>query len=86
MKIEFDLKELDNVPKDWPNDKNWPGNGAYVCKDEPTTLYIVGNYSVSYVMNAFEVCRKIESPSGDAIPEALVLRLIAAAARAEVLK
>lgn len=86
MKIEFDLKTLPALPEKWTTPSEWPGKGVYIVDTEADTLYIVGGYSVAYLPGSVELGRKIESATGNAVPELLVLKLIAAASRAETLR
>lgn len=86
MKIEFDVKMLPALPEKWVRPSEWPGMGVYIVDTEADTLYIVSSYGVAYVPDGVGLGRKIESATGDAVPELLVLKLIAAASRAETLR
>jgi len=79
MKIQFDVTELEKVPEDWPQPSKWPGAGVYVCKSEPTTIYIVNDYTVAYVPSGMMMARKVEEAGAGLVDEQLVLKLMAAA-------
>lgn len=89
MKITFEITKIAALPDEWTNYKSWPGSGSYICDTEPTNIYFVSDWTVSYLFgfSSMGTITKDEPQRGDDLPESLVLRLIAAAsARQDLLK
>ena len=86
-KYVIEVETIDNRPDDWTNTIEWPHEGIFQVEND-RCLYEVGKYGVIYFGPAEMFLKKpmkeenISSP----ISEALLLKAIAAASRAEVLK
>lgn len=85
-KYVIEINELDSAPKEWTTRSNWPSNGFYRVKDESYSLYRVRENTVDYISypETFLTTPYIEP--GESVSESLLLKAIAAASRAEVLK
>ena len=85
MKYVITITDLGQRPEDWTSKTSWPGPGIYRVKDD-TSLYHVHKYGVDYVTyNDHFVAEPFVDP-GESVSETLLLKLVAAASRAEVLK
>ena len=88
MKYIIEIKELDRAPEDWNKRSSWPAVGLYTVKNESYSLYHVSDKSESVGYISFPDYFK-QTPyedKGESVSEALLLKAIAAASRAEVLK
>ena len=86
MKFIIEITEVDKCPENWTDKTAWPGMGFYKVKTEPNTIYHVYEYGVNYIAHANDILNNPYKDSGESISEALLLKAIAAASRAEVLK
>jgi hypothetical protein len=86
MKYIIEVKELDSAPKEFTNKDLWPGPGLYKVKDENYSLYHVHATGVNYLSCPDDLLTTPYQDRGEAVSESLLLRAIAAASRAEVLK
>lgn len=87
MKYVIEIKEIDEVPKEWTLASNWPSTGLYTAKNEACSMYLVlkGMHNVSYISNP-EFFKSVPlKETGEAVSESLLLKAIAAAAHAKVL-
>jgi hypothetical protein len=87
QKYVIEVTELDSRPDDWTSKDKWPGEGLYICKGD-TSMYSVGEYSVDYIGTARPLLVRpvTDEQLNHPITETLLLKAIAAASRAEVLK
>jgi hypothetical protein len=88
MKYIIEVEEVETCPENWTGVAEWPAvNRIYTVSDEPRYLYIVTASTVSIVYDKTVLCHSPapEFPQGQ-VSESLLLRAIAAASRAEVLK
>lgn len=87
MKLQIDVIEIDALPSDPYSHQSWPSPGVYRVKsgDEKQHLYFVEKWTVNMAYGAMNQCRPVED-QGQAVSETLLLKAIAAASRAEVLK
>lgn len=86
MKYVIEITEVATCPKEWTNKDNWPGPGIYQAKTESHCLYHVNAHGVNYISFPDEITRNPYQDKGDSVSESLLLKAIAAASRAEVLK
>lgn len=75
-------------PDDWTNTKAWPGEGLYQPENDNGWLTLVTSDSVNIIYSGLPAGSVINDHPGttDGITETLLLKAIAAASRAEVLK
>lgn len=87
MKYIIEIKEIDVRPEDWTTSSAWPGQGVYSCKGD-TSLYSVHKWGVDYISqhDNFIIRAVTDEELSPAVTELLLLKAIAAASRAEVLK
>ena len=87
MKYVIEIKELDVRPEDWTTPGNWPHQGIFVVKGD-TSLYHVYSYGVNYISYQDDFTKRpiTDDELSPAVTESLLLKAIAAASRAEVLK
>jgi hypothetical protein len=86
MKYVIEIIEVETCPPEWTKKDNWPGPGIYQVKSESLALYHVNAHGVNYISFPEEILRNPYQDQGEAVSEALLLKAIAAASRAEVLK
>ena len=86
MKYVIEIIEVPTCPTDWTIKSNWPGPGIYKAKTEGHCLYQVYEHGVNYIAQPDELLRTPYKDQGEAVSESLLLKAIAAASRAEVLK
>jgi len=86
MKYVIDVIEVEKCPESWINKDSWPGPGIYQSKTEGHCLYHVNEHGVNYISFPEELLRTKYKDPGEAVSETLLLKLVAAASRAEVLK
>lgn len=86
MKFVIEIKELDSAPKEWTVRSNWPSTGLYKVKNESYSLYQVLETGVGYISypEMFMTTPYVEA--GESVSEGLLLKAIAAASHASVLK
>lgn len=82
----IEITELEKCPEDWTHKSAWPGMGFYKIKNNFHTIYQVYEYGVSYIPEAGDILNNPYKDPGESVSEALLLKAIAAASRAEVLK
>lgn len=87
MKYVIEIKELDVRPVDWTTKSEWPGEGVYSCKND-TSLYSVHKWGVDYISqhDNFIIRAITDEELAPTITQDLLLKAIAAAAHAKVLK
>lgn len=87
QKYVIEVTKLDSRPDEWTSKDKWPGEGLYICKGD-TSMYSVGEYSVDYIGTAKPFLARLvtDEQLNPSITETLLLKAIAAAGRAEVLK
>lgn len=88
MKLQFiiEITEVEKCPENWTSKDAWPGHGTYKVKSESHVIYHVYEYGVNYISNPDDILSKPYKDPGESISETLLLKAIAAASRAEVLK
>lgn len=86
MKFIIEITELEKIPENWTDKTAWPGMGTYKVKTEPKYIYHVYEYGVNYIAQADDILNYPYKDPGESVSEALLLKAIAAASRAEVLK
>lgn len=86
MKYIIDVKEIEAAPTDWVSKESWPGLGLYRPKTETFSMYYVSENGVSCLSYPDELLKTPYKEQGEAVSESLLLKAIAAASRAEVLK
>lgn len=84
----IEIKPINKRPDNWTNVKAWPGTGLYKPADDNGWLVLVTAGSVDILYQGLPEDAIVNSHSGapDGINETLLLKAIAAASRAEVLK
>jgi len=85
MKYIIDIIQLEKRPDDWTTKTEWPGDGVYMVKGD-TSLYAVNKYGVDYISYGETLTQTPFVDQGESVSESLLLKAIAAASRAEVLK
>lgn len=85
MKYIITVSHLQQRPTDWTNQKAWPAPGIYTVEDD-SSMYHVSKWSVDYIGNTDGFLKQPCNDDGGTVSETLLLKAIAAAARAEVLK
>lgn len=83
MKMQFEVSEC-ALPEDWVTPKKWPKPGVYRVPSEEGRLYVIGDWGVDVIFH-IQHFTEVED-QGESVSEALLLKAIAAASRAEVLK
>lgn len=85
-KYVIEITTLNTRPDNWTSSDSWPGQGMYLCDDG--NLYSVTKQSVDYVFQSEPFMNHpiTDDQLNPPIPEALLLKAIAAASRGEVLK
>jgi hypothetical protein len=87
MKYIIEIIEVETLPNDWTKMSSWPGPGIYKVKSESCVYHIAADgYSVDYIGMPALFTKTEFVDHGHPITEALLLKAIAAASRAEVLK
>lgn len=82
----IDIQEVDAQPADWTTSNAWPGNGFYIVKGQAHSLYQVHDSGVNFIYPAEAFTAQAFKNPGESVSESLLLKAIAAASRAEVLK
>jgi hypothetical protein len=84
----IEIKPLDKRPDDWTNAKAWPGQGLYLPANDNGWMSLVTADGVTILYQGLPDGAVINDHPGtsDGINETLLLKAIAAASRAEVLK
>lgn len=84
----MEIKPINKRPDDWTDVKAWPSTGLYKPADDNGWLCLVTDDSVTILYQGLPKETLVNSHSGnpDGINETLLLKAIAAASRAEVLK
>lgn len=84
----IEIKRIDQRPADWTNFSAWPGAGLYACDNDHGWLTMVTKDGIHILYAGLPEGGIINEHDGSppAIGEALLLKAIAAASRAEVLK
>ena len=87
MKYVIEIIHLDKRPDEWTKISEWPGMGIYSCKND-TSLYHVYDYGVNYISYQDEFIKRpiTDEELSNPITEDLLLKVVAAASRAEKLK
>lgn len=87
MKYIIEIEALEKRPEDWTTASEWPHNGIFSCKGD-TSLYHVYDYGVNYISYKDEFVKRsiTDEELVPQVTELLLLKAIAAASRAEVLK
>lgn len=83
LKYIIDIKELQTRPHNLAPKDAW---GFYKLKDDESCIYLVHKYGVSRIYGYEEIFNSTYRETGEQISETLLLKLVAAASRAEVLK
>lgn len=86
MKYVIEIKEIDKPPADWSTRSEWPEAGLYMAKSEDFALYYVYEHGVQYISYPRSFLNTPFNEQGESVSESLLLKAIAAASRAEVLK
>lgn len=88
MKYIVEIEHVDKIPDNWASKSDWPKDGIFWCKNQPTTLYHVYEYGVNYISCCDDFVKRqaTEEELSPGISELLLLKAIAAASRAERLK
>jgi hypothetical protein len=85
-KYIIEVDEVETCPEGWTKPSSWPVIGRnYAVKDEPNYIYVVCATSVAIIHDK-SVLIHSPAPTEGSVSESLLLRAIAAASRAEVLK
>lgn len=84
MKFVITIKQ-DARPTDWTVASAWPGPGIYMPKDDGS-LYHVHKHGVDYIGWPDLFTAETFVDPGESVSESLLLKLVAAASRAEMLK
>ena len=84
MKYVIEIIEIDKCPEDWTTTAAWPGKGIYRSKAEPTYLYHVYEYGVSFITNNEQFVGQRFEDQGGTVSEALLLKAIVAASHGRV--
>lgn len=84
----IEIKEVDKPPENWTRQDGWPGPGLYRAKNGDHYLYMVTPGNVAILYDGLPEGSVINDQSGacEGITETLLLKAIAAASRAEVLR
>lgn len=85
MKYIFEVIEIDQAPNDRYTPANWPKPGVYCVKGEDDKLVFVSDFSVDTVWRMSQLVQPFKDP-GESVSESLLLKAIAAASHASVLK
>jgi hypothetical protein len=86
MKYVVEIKEIDKQPAEWSTRTSWPEAGFYMVKGEDFSLYYVYEHGVQYISYPRSFLNTPFKEQGESVSESLLLKAIAAASRAEVLK
>lgn len=86
MKYVIEAIEVETCPDKWTSKDSWPGPGVYKVKNEGSTLYHVHDYGVNYISNCDDMLKQPYQEPGETVSELLLLKLVAAAGQASVLK
>ena len=86
MKYVINVIDVEKCPENWTSRDAWPGNGIYKVKSETHAIYHVYEYGVNYISPLNCILDNPYKEPGELISETLLLKAIAAASRAEVLK
>jgi len=86
MKYVIDVIEVEKCPENWTSKDSWPSNGFFKAKTESHCIYRVHAHGVDYISYPEDIFAAPYKDPGEAISETLLLKLVAAASRAEVLK
>lgn len=91
MKRQFahlEIKHIDKRPENWTSPAAWPAEGLYKIGDETGWIAMVAGEGVNLLYQGLPTGTLVNSHPGteDGINESLLLKAIAAASRAEVLK
>ena len=88
MKQQYiiEITEVEKCPENWTHKTAWPGMGLYKVKTDRRTIYHVYEDGVNYILQADDMLKNPYKDPGESVSEALLLKAIAAASRAEVLK
>lgn len=86
MKFVIEVIEVEKCPADWVRKESWPAPGIYKAKDESYSMYHVHESGVDYISHPSSLLKTPYADPGEAVSEILLLKAIAAASRAEVLK
>ena len=86
MKYVIEITEVVKQPESWTSKDSWPAEGFYVVKGDRHALYQVYEHGVNYISYPEEILRNPYQDPGESVSESLLLKAIAAASRAEVLK
>lgn len=84
MKYVIEIIEIDKCPTDWTTATAWPGRGIYRSKAEPSYLYHVYEFGVTFVADNGQFLAQPFVDQGAAVSEALLLKAIVAAAHGRV--
>jgi hypothetical protein len=84
----IEIKPIAKRPDDWTNVSAWPGTGLYKPASDNGWLCLVTSDNVTILYTGLPEGSLVNSNPGndDGINERLLLKAIAAASRAEVLK
>lgn len=86
MKYVFEVTEVEAMPTQDPyNSKSWPKPGVYRVKSDPDKFIFVSDFSVDTVWRVSQMGQPFNDP-GESVSESLLLKAIAAASHASVLK
>lgn len=86
MKYVVEIKEIDKPPAEWRTRSSWPEDGLYMAKKMDFSLYYVYEHGVQYISYPRSFLNTPFKEQGESVSESLLLKAIAAASRAEVLK
>lgn len=86
LKFIIEITEVEKQPENWTSKDAWAGPGFYKVKGDGMALYRVYEYGVDYISQPERILMNPYKDPGEAVSETLLLKAIAAASRAEVLK
>lgn len=86
LKCIIEITEVQTRPDNWASKDGWDGPGFYKVKDDNSCIYRVYEYGVDYISQPEHILNNPYKDPGEQISETLLLKLVAAASRAEVLK